>query len=599
MSGHEQAVTALERLIPEPALVEIDAIDVATAPVATWERVRHGDLGGPPLIRALFALRTLPDRLRGEPGEIALRLDDLASRPERPGFAILVDDPPREVAAGAIGEVWRRVIPFVHVDGAEAFASFDEPGQVKVAWAIRVSPGADGGSTVCMEVRVAATDATSLRRFHRCFRLIGPGSRLVRRTLLAQLARDLGPRERTLPGDDLLDDAAQQTTHSVAIAAPPERVWPWLVQMGRGRGGFYSIDVFDNGGVRSARELHPEMAGIAVGDLIPIHPRSDAGFEVLAAEENRSLVLGGLWDADAGHQRPFAAPRPARFWHATWSFALEPLGAGSTRLLVRTRLAFPPSGRVNPAWLRPAHNLMQATQLRNLAARAEERLPANDWRDVLSGLAGVGRMGVSMLTPMQRSHRARWGATPELLERRHPGDDLVAEPRWGWTHAVEVAAPPRRVWPWVAQVGADRGGFYSYSWLENLVGCALRDAERVHPEWELREGDDLRLHPSAPPLRVVSVEPGHHLVAFGAPDEEARRAGRPWVAGSWLFLVEETAPGLTRVVSRYRCATSDDVRTRLAFGPALLEPIGSTMDRRMLLGIRSRAERAPRAVGRI
>lgn len=592
-------MTALERLVPEPALIEVDAVDVAAAPDAAWERIRHGDLGDSGLIRALFTLRALPGRLRGEEPDLALRMDDIASTPARPGFAILADDPPREVAAGAIGEVWRRVIPFVHVGDADAFTAFDAPGQVKVAWALRVVPRADGGSTICVEVRVAATDPASLRRFRRYFRLIGPGSRLVRRTLLARLARDLGPAERALPGDDLLLDAAEQTTHAVAIAAPPERIWPWLVQMGRGRGGFYSIDVVDNGGARSAREIHPEMADIAIGDLVPIRPRSDSGFEVLALDEGRALVLGGLWDAGAGHQRPFAAPRPERFWHATWSFALEPLGGGVTRLLVRTRMAFPAGGRVNPAWLRPAHNLMQATQLRNLAARAEERLGANDWRDVLTGLGGVGRMGASLLTPMQRAQRSRWGAGPEVVERHHPGDDLVPEPRWGWTHAVEIAAPPWRVWPWVAQIGADRAGFYSYSWLENLAGCALRDAERVHPEWELREGDDLSLHPSAPPLRVVTVEPGHHLVAFGAPDEEARRAGRAWVAASWLFLVEETAPGLTRVVSRYRCASSDDLRTRLSFGPALLEPIGSTMDRRMLLGIRGRAERAPRAVGRI
>ena len=592
-------MTALARLIPEPSLTEVDAVDVAAAPDAAWERIRRGDLGDSAPIRALLALRSLPDRLRGGEPDPALRLDDLVSSPDRPGFAILADDPPSEVAVGAIGEFWHRVVPFVHVDGPEAFAAFDAPGQVKVAWALRVLAGPDGGSTVCIEVRVAATDAGSLRRFRRYFRLIGPGSRLIRRALLSRIARDLGPRERSLPGDALLPDATEQSTHSVAIAATPERIWPWLVQMGHGRGGFYSIDVLDNGGARSAREIHPEMAGIHVGDLVPIRPRGDAGLEVLAVDEGRALVLGGLWDAGAGHQRPFAAPRPKRFWHATWSFALEPLGGGATRLLVRTRMAAPAGGRVNPAWLRPAHNLMQATQLRNLAARAEERLPANDWRDVMAGLGAVGRMGVSMLTPTQRPQRSRWGATPELLERRHPGDDLVDEPRWGWTHAVEVAAPPWRVWPWVAQIGADRAGFYSYSWLENLVGCALRDAERVHPEWELREGDALRLHPTAPPLRIVAVEPGHHLVAYGAPDEQARRAGRPWVAASWLLLVEETTPGLTRVVSRYRCATSDDLRTRLSFGPALVEPIGSTMDRRMLLGIQGHAERAPRAVGRI
>ncbi len=592
-------MTALARLIPDPDLVELDAVDVAVAPEVAWERVRHGDLGDSAVIRALFALRGLPGRLRGEQADPRLRIDELVSTPARPGFGVLVDAPPREVVLGAVGAVWKRVIPFDHVEGAEAFAAFAEPGRVRVAWAIRVTPCPGGGSTICVEVRAAATDVESLRRFRRYFRLIGPGSRIVRRALLGGLERDLGPHARPMPGDDLLPDATEQTTHATAIAAAPGCVWPWLVQMGCGRGGWYSIDLFDNGGVRSARELHPELAALAVGDVIPARPRGDGGFEVLAIDEGRALVLGGLWDVDAGHQRPFAAPRPERHWHATWAFALEPLGGEATRLLVRARVAFPRSGRAHAAWVRPVHHLMQSAQLRNLAARAERRQRPNDWRDVLTGIGGAGRMGASLLTPMQRPQRTRWGAGAEVVERHHPGDDLVPEPRWGWTHAVEVAAPARRVWPWVAQVGADRAGFYSYSWLENLVGCALRDAERVHPEWELHEGDDLLLHPTAPPLRVVSVDPGRHLVAYAGPDERARAEGRPWVAASWLFLVEETAPGLTRVVSRYRCATSDDLRTRLMFGPALVEPIGSTMDRRMLLGIRGRAEHAPRAVSRI
>ena len=402
-----------------------------------------------------------------------------------------------------------------------------------------------------------------------------------------------------MAGDDLLPDAAAQSTRAVCIAAPPERIWPWLLQMGCGRGGFYAIDVLDNGGTRSARELHPEMATLEVGDVIPAQPNGDAGFEVLRVEEGRALVLGGLWDTDAGHQRPFSAPRPEGHWHVTWAFALEPLGGGATRLRARARAAFPASGRIHAAWARPVHRLMQATQLRNLAARAEDRLPANDWRDVAAGLGGAGRMGLALVSPMQRGQRARWGATPELVDRRHPGDDLVPDPRWGWTHAVEVSAPVARVWPWVAQIGADRAGFYSYSWLENLVGCAVRDAERVHPEWELREGDGLVLHPSVPPMTVVDVKPGGHILAHAPPDEDAVREGRPWVAASWLFLVEEVAPGGTRVVSRYRCATSDDLRTRLAFGSAIVEPIGSTMDRRMLLGIRHRAEHAPRRPARI
>jgi hypothetical protein len=188
-----------------------------------------------------------------------------------------------------------------------------------------------------------------------------------------------------------------------------------------------------------------------------------------------------------------------------------------------------------------------------------------------------------------RSARNHWGLSPEQAAAPRPGDELVPEPRWSWTHAVEIEAPAEHVWPWVAQIGADRGGFYSYQWLENLAGCDLRNAEAIHPHWALATGDDLRLHPKAPPLHVVSVTPGRSLVAFGAPDEAARAAGKPWAAASWALLVEPLGPERCRVVSRFRSACSDDLATRLTQGPTFLEPIGFAMDRRMLLGIRERA----------
>ena len=124
-----------------------------------------------------------------------MHLDDLTSAPQRPGFQILVDDPPREVVAGAIGQVWRLRIPFVHVDGAGAFAAFAEPGYVKVAWAIRVSPLGDGCTHLELEVRVSATDDAAWRRFRRYFRVIGPASRYIRRSLLRALVRELGRAE--------------------------------------------------------------------------------------------------------------------------------------------------------------------------------------------------------------------------------------------------------------------------------------------------------------------------------------------------------------------------------------------------------------------
>src|SRR5690606_19942536 len=132
------------------------------------------------------------------------------------------------------------------------------------------------------------------------------------------------------------------------------------------------------------------------------------------------------------------------------------------------------------------------------------------------------------LTPFLRDERSRWGLTEEEASRARPGDDLVPEPRWQWTHGIEIERSCEDVWPWVAQIGADRAGFYSYQWLENLAGCELRNAETIHPEWAVKEGDTLSLHPKMPPMRIAWASPGRGFVAHGAPDEAARAAGRPW-----------------------------------------------------------------------
>jgi hypothetical protein len=92
-------------------------------------------------------------------------------------------------------------------------------------------------------------------------------------------------------------------------------------------------------------------------------------------------------------------------------------------------------------------------------------------RGVLEGLAGIGVMAGALVTPGRRARRARWGLDAATAARGLPGDALVPAPRSHWTHGVEIDALAEEVWPWVAQVGADRGGFYSYEWLENLVGC--------------------------------------------------------------------------------------------------------------------------------
>jgi hypothetical protein len=271
----------------------------------------------------------------------------------------------------------------------------------------------------------------------------------------------------------------------------------------------------------------------------------------------------------------------------TWAFVLEPLADGSTRLTVRVRGAFPGSGRLHAAWIRPAHQLMQTTQLRHLAARVEGRA-GDEAADAVHGLRGAARMAANLVTSLRRGDRRHWGVDEATASRAYPGDDLVPSPTWDWTHGIEIEAPVDEVWPWVAQIGADRAGFYSYQWLENLVGGGVRNAERIHPEWAVNEGDGLVIHPDMPPLQVTAVESGRWFVAHGAPDPDAETG----VAVTWLFFLEPLADDRCRFISRYRCATSDDLPTRLQYGPALIEPIGTAMDLEMLQGVKARAEAA-------
>jgi hypothetical protein len=593
----------LDLVLPTPRLLEVDCVELAAPPGRVWELVRHGNLASSPLVKALFALRTLPDRLRGKPVDVTVRIDDLKSSPERPGFQILGEDAPHEFVVGAIGKVWHAEIPFVHVATAKEYADFTESGFVKVAWTVRVVPHGERDSKLEFELRVDATDDASWDKFTKYFRLIGPASHFIRRTVLGSLARELGTpeaeeNERPLAGDELLLDAAAQVTQGITILAPPEQIWPWLLQMGCRRAGFYAVDVLDNAGVRSARELHPELLELEIGQVLPASTEGDDGFEVLRVDAPHTLILGGLYDPSAKCQLPFAAHRPERFWHVTWSFVLEPLDAKTTRLHVRARAAFPTSGRLHAAAIRPVHHFMQAAMLRHLAERAEGRLPRDDYRDVLEGVGGASIMFAVFLSPFLRRARAHWGLDEATAARSYPGDDLVAEPRWSWTHGVEIDAPVASVWPWIAQIGADRGGFYSYQWLENIVGCNVRNAETAHPEWEAQIGQALVLHPDpkAPRLEIVAVERGRHVLAQGRADDEARAAGKPWTAVSWLFLVEPLGRDRCRFISRYRAACSQDLATRLAFGPTLVEPVGFAMDRRMLLGVKERAERAAKAV---
>jgi hypothetical protein len=183
-----------------------------------------------------------------------------------------------------------------------------------------------------------------------------------------------------------------------------------------------------------------------------------------------------------------------------------------------------------------------------------------------------------------RRWQLRWGATDDEVAMELPGDAIVDAPDVVATRAIAIDAEPAAVWPWIAQMGQGRGGLYSYDLLENLVGCDMRSAARIVPDWQdVGVGDPFRLHPEVA-LEVAVVEPGRALVVSGGVPMGDQA---PPYDFSWAFVVVGRADGETRLVVRER------YRYTQRWAPLLVEPIqvvSFVMSQRMLRGIKQRAE---------
>jgi hypothetical protein len=211
-----------------------------------------------------------------------------------------------------------------------------------------------------------------------------------------------------------------------------------------------------------------------------------------------------------------------------------------------------------------------------------------------AGAALAGGVVLLGYVSLVRPKILRWGATDQEAAERLPGDEVVAQPRYQTTHAVTIHAPAGQVWPWLVQLGQGRGGLYSYDWLENLFGLGFRSADRILPELQqLQVGDQVWLAPrdSGMPLwyQVLDVQPPQALVLGPHGDrQEALAQGLPWP--TWSFVLRELGDGSTRLIVRMR---SDFKSTLLGLvaNKYALEPVHFAMERKMLLGIKGRAER--------
>ena len=377
--GFPKMPSLLESFLPRPHVLQRDRVAVVAEPAKAYEMIRHLDAYRLGFVKALFALRQLPDvlndRLAGLTTEHTdATIDDFTEKGS--DFQLLRDEPGHGFVVGAVGRFWQPRLEFQHLAPGDSFPAFDVPGFGKLAWGLSVEKRRAGGSWVTFELRVATTDEASEKAFDRYWPLISPFSDALREAVLKLVEKELDPIDPSviaLPGDLLLPAKYMKTSGTV-IEAPPSTVWPWLVQLGCQRAGWYAIDDLDNGGHPSADRVHPEWQALAEGDLIPAVPDGSSHFGVLLLEKNRALVLGtpSLRKSGPPVQEP-AAP-----FRMTWAFVLEPIGEDACWLGTRVRADFEPGVdfAMKFGWEALANLVMQRAQLRHLKERAEQRRAA-------------------------------------------------------------------------------------------------------------------------------------------------------------------------------------------------------------------------------
>jgi len=195
-----------------------------------------------------------------------------------------------------------------------------------------------------------------------------------------------------------------------------------------------------------------------------------------------------------------------------------------------------------------------------------------------------------------RSWHQRWGASEAELVTPLPGDILLPDATGQVTHAVTIDAGPEEVWPWIMQIGQDRSGFYSYTPLENLVGCEMPKVERLVPEWPPRTvGETVWLgtpkHFDGQARMVAAIVQPYRSFAMVMPTDWQRiQAGGQAREVIWEFALEPVGSRQTRLIARLRGGPPQTARERLA-GLFFWEPAHFVMERNMLLTIKELAER--------
>jgi hypothetical protein len=217
-------------------------------------------------------------------------------------------------------------------------------------------------------------------------------------------------------------------------------------------------------------------------------------------------------------------------------------------------------------------------------------------RNIWEAICGASLIFLLIILPCLRSKYRKWGSTEEELNRELPGDDLIDNVKGGFTQAITIKAAPCYVWPWIVQHGQGKGGFYTYELLENIAGCKIRNADTIIPEFQnTAVGDKVILHPTMAPCIVIAIDPAKTFMTrlrYNLENFETIDPSEPLTPqyhdGTWLFYLEETPEGGTRLITRVTHVWNQSKKNTFLFG--MMGIIEVVMNRKMLKGIRKRAE---------
>jgi hypothetical protein len=393
-----------------------------------------------------------------------------------------------------------------------------------------------------------------------------------------------------LPGDDIVVNPMWRSTRAITIDAAPERIWPWVVQMGfpSHRAGWYTRHWLDRltFGIeeQSADGIVPELQQLEVGDRVPDCDDWSVFFTVAAVEPPHALVL---------HSTRHVI-KPIETIDFSWAFVIRELSPERSRLFVRARtrytprqarpfveLVIGPADFVNAgAMLRGIKKRVETAGVRPVQAEVHDPGVAMEARDAWSGLREIAAASpLFLFAPFYRRRHLRWGATDEEVAGSMPGDELVPQSSFMATRAITIDAPPEQVWPWLVQIGYGRAGFYSYDLFDN---AGRPSAEQILPEHQ---------HPSIGDWVPMAAKV-NETTAFKISSFEPNRF-MLWEKphSTWAWKLEPIAGRRTRLITRLKDHHSWRKDPAGAMLTLILFEFGDfPMMRKLLLGVKRRAE---------